>query len=310
MIQCMRIVIVGLGQTGQEIAKEFIDGGHEITVVDTCQELVEEFTNHYDAIGVVGSGASKEVQLKAKANVADVLIALSPTDEVNLMSCITAKLLGTKYTIARVTASEYTKDEDYLTKELGIDLVINAEYETAKQITRIVGYPSNVKTGAFANGKVDVIELKIKEEKFGKINGATINHSADINCPYEGIFFYLPHAVEMMLELFGYDPVSVNTTVLASNNFTVCVKYSDKLINLVISSCRPTYVVINGEQSEAKEIESSDIFRDEMKAFVKAIEENKPCKDVSKLTEHVSVILAVNESIKTKGEVPIEKFRL
>ena len=162
----MRIVIVGLGQTGQELAKEFIDAGHEIIVIDTEKELVENFTNNYDAIGVVGSGASKEVQLKAKANNADVLIALSPTDEVNLMSCITAKLLGTKYTIARVTAEEYVYDEAYLTKDLGIDLIINAEYEIATQITRIIGNTSNVKTRVFANGKVDVVELKIKEDSF------------------------------------------------------------------------------------------------------------------------------------------------
>ena len=108
----MRIVIVGLGQTGQELAKEFIDAGHEIIVIDTQKELVEEFTNNYDAVGIVGSGASKEIQLKAKANNADVLIALSPMDEVNLMSCITAKILGTKYTIARVTAEEYVYDEN------------------------------------------------------------------------------------------------------------------------------------------------------------------------------------------------------
>ena len=160
----MRIVIVGLGQTGQELAKEFIDAGHEIIVIDTEKELVENFTNNYDAIGIVGSGASKEVQIKAKANNADVLIALSPTDEVNLMSCITAKLLGTKYTIARVTAEEYVYDEAYLTKDLGIDLIINAEYEIATQITRIIGNTSNVKTRMFANGKVDVVELKIKED--------------------------------------------------------------------------------------------------------------------------------------------------
>ena len=160
----MRIVIVGLGQTGQELAKEFIDAGHEIIVIDTEKDLVENFTNNYDAIGVVGSGASKEVQLKAKANNADVLIALSPVDEVNLMSCITAKLLGTKYTIARVTAEEYVYDETYLTKDLGVDLIINAEYEIATQITRILSNTSNIKTRMFANGKVDVVELKIKED--------------------------------------------------------------------------------------------------------------------------------------------------
>ncbi len=160
----MRIVIVGLGQTGQELAKEFIDAGHEIIVIDTDSNLVESFTNNYDAVGVVGSGASKEIQLKAKAHNADVLIALSPTDEVNLMSCITAKLLGTKYTIARVTAEEYVYDEAYLTRDLKIDLIINVEYEMASQITRILGNTNNVKTRGFANGKVDVVELKVKED--------------------------------------------------------------------------------------------------------------------------------------------------
>lgn len=169
----MRIVIVGIGQTGQELAKEFIDAGYEIIVIDTDKELVEEFTNNYDAIGVIGSGASKEIQLKAKANNADVLIALSPMDEVNLMSCITAKVLGTKYTIARVTAEEYVYDESYLTKDLGIDLIINAEYEIASQITRILSNTSNVKTRMFANGKVDVVELKIKEDSIFK--GLKIN---------------------------------------------------------------------------------------------------------------------------------------
>lgn len=164
----MRIVIVGLGQTGEELAKEFINAGHEIIVIDTDKELVEEFTNNYDAVGIIGSGASKEIQLKAKANNADVLIALSPMDEVNLMSCITAKILGTKYTIARVTAEEYVYDEAYLTKDLGIDLIINAEYEIASQITRIISNTSNVKTRMFANGKVDVVELKVKEDSVFK----------------------------------------------------------------------------------------------------------------------------------------------
>ncbi len=72
-----------------------------------------------------------------------------------------------------------------------------------------------------------IVELKksIVTQAFGQIKGATINHSADIDSPYDGIFFYLPHAVEMMLELFGYHPVSVKTSVPSNNNFTVCVKY-------------------------------------------------------------------------------------
>ncbi len=159
----MRIVIIGLGQTGQELAKELIVAGHEITVVDTNKDVVEEFTNKNDASGIVGNGASKEIQLKSKVNIADIVISLSPSDEVNLMSSITAKILGAKYTIARVSSEEYVKDEKYLVEDLKIDLVINGEHDTAKEIVRLIGYPATVKTGAFANGKVDVVELKIKE---------------------------------------------------------------------------------------------------------------------------------------------------
>lgn len=158
----MRIVVVGLGQTGQELAKELLDAGHEIFVIDTNALEVEEFTNHYDAIGVVGSGASKQVQMQAKVQTADVLIALTPSDEVNLMSCITAKLLGARHTIARVSTEEYKDDERYFTKNLKIDFMIDAEYDTAKEITRIVSYPSSIRTGAFANGKVDMVEIKVK----------------------------------------------------------------------------------------------------------------------------------------------------
>jgi len=159
----MRIVIVGLGQTGQELAKELLEAEHEIFVIDTNVNEVEEFTNHYDAIGVVGSGASKKVQIQAKVATSDVLIALTPSDEVNLMSCITAKLLGAKYTIARVSSEEYKEDERYLIKNLKIDAIIDAEYDTSKEITRIVTYPSSIRTGAFANGKVDMAEIKVKE---------------------------------------------------------------------------------------------------------------------------------------------------
>lgn len=159
----MRIVIAGLGQTGTELAKELINAGHEIIVIDTDKEKIENFTNEYDAIGVVGSSASKEVQLKAKTNNADILIALSPLDEVNLMSCITAKIIGAKHTIARVSNEEYKDDELYLKKDLGIDLVINSEFDAATEIMRLIGYPAAVKTGAFSNGKVDYVEIKVRE---------------------------------------------------------------------------------------------------------------------------------------------------
>lgn len=160
----MRIIIVGLGETGRELAKELVLASHEVTVIDTEKHKVEEFTNEYDAIGIVGSGANRSVQMQAKANNADVIISLTSNDEVNLMGCITAKTLGANYSIARVSTKEYKEDEKYLNENLGIDMIINEDYDTANEITRIVSYPSNLKTGIFSNGKVDMAELTVKED--------------------------------------------------------------------------------------------------------------------------------------------------
>ena len=152
-----------------------------------------------------------------------------------------------------------------------------------------------------------IVELKklIEEQSFGPIKGATINHSADMDSPYDGIFFYLPHAVEMMLELFGYHPVSVQTSVLSHNNFTVCVKYEEYMINLAINSASPCFVVVNGKTGTAVQIDSSDIFLENMRNFVTAIERQERTKDTEKLTKHVAVILAVQESIEKGTEVKI-----
>ena len=152
-----------------------------------------------------------------------------------------------------------------------------------------------------------IVELKksIEEQSFGPIKGATINHSADMDSPYDGIFFYLPHAVEMMLELFGYHPVSVKTTVFSHNNFTVCVKYEEYMINLAINSSSPCFVVVNGKTGTAVQVDSGDIFLENMRNFVTAIEQHEVTKDTDKLTKHVAVILAVQESMEKGTEVKI-----
>jgi len=154
---------------------------------------------------------------------------------------------------------------------------------------------------------IQLKELKqqMEESAFGQIRGATINHSADMDSPYDGIFFYLPHAVEMMLELFGYDPKSVSTTVHSHDNFTVCVKYEAYMINLVINGASPTYVVINGVKSAVVQVGSSDIFLETMKEFVEAIAGNQINRDVGALTKSISVILAIQESIESGREVGI-----
>lgn len=160
-------------------------------------------------------------------------------------------------------------------------------------------------SGLKYNKQIRELKDQLQSQTLGVIKGATINHSADINSPYGGIFFYLPHAVEMTLELFGYDPVSVNTTVLSHNNFTVCVKYTDYMINLVINGCSPSYVVVNGKNSAVVQVDSADIFEETMKYFVTAIQEKKILKNTEFLTKNIEVIMAIEKSIKDGTEVSL-----
>lgn len=168
----MKIIIIGLGQVGQELAKELIQKKHDVTVIDINKKLVDNFTNKYDAIGVTGSGASKIIQEKAECNVADLVIAVTDTDEINLMSCLTAKYLGTNYTVARVKSLEYNNNDEFLKNKFNIDLVINTERSTADEITKIVSYPSNIKVEHFLESKINMAEVILREDSL--IIGASI----------------------------------------------------------------------------------------------------------------------------------------
>lgn len=159
----MKIIIVGLGEVGQELAKEMIYKKHDVTVIDLDKDLVDKFTNKYEAIGIVGSGASKEVQSKAKCESADIVIAVTNVDEMNLMSSLTAKYLGAKYTIAKVKNLEYQNNDEFLRDKFQIDLVINSEHSTADEITKIAGYPSNIKIEHFLESKINMAEITLRE---------------------------------------------------------------------------------------------------------------------------------------------------
>ena len=150
--------------------------------------------------------------------------------------------------------------------------------------------------------QIVMLKAKIEAGEYGDIRSGTIVYSADTESPYDGMFFYLPHAVEMMLELFGYDPVSVKTTVLAHNNFTVCVKYETALVNLVMNGSREPAVIINGDVNDIIRINAEDIFLENMRHFVNQIEKKDMDCDIEKLTMHVRVILAAKESADTGME--------
>ena len=188
-----------------------------------------------------------------------------------------------------------------------VDKPVSSSYEDIRRLCELArGKGAVLSGGSGLKHNRQVRRLKEKAEKgfFGRIRGGTINHSADMNSPYEGIFFYLPHGVEIMLEVFGYHPESVNTTVLSADNFTVCVKYREYLVNLAINGCRPSYLVINGDKSTAVRIDDRDIFSETMRHFVGQIRSGAG-DDVEKLVKSSLVILAVKQSMEEGREVKV-----
>ena len=157
----MNLVIIGMGKLGRMVADNLSKEEHNITVIDNNSHNVEEVINQLDVKGVVGNGASYDVQMQAEVNKADLLIAVTSNDEVNIVCCLLAKKIGVKQTIARVRNPEYNKQMSLMANELGISLSVNPELDAANEISRILRFPSAIKVETFANGSCDLVEIKV-----------------------------------------------------------------------------------------------------------------------------------------------------
>lgn len=159
----MRIIIVGVGKIGSTITNFLVSEKHDITVIDINHTLVKNMIDTYDVNGIIGNGASYEVLLDANANKADLLIATTSSDELNILSCLVGKKIGIKHTIARVRNPEYSNQLDFMHKELGISLIVNPELETANEIFQLLRFPSALKIESFNNGQVEIAEMNVEE---------------------------------------------------------------------------------------------------------------------------------------------------
>lgn len=159
----MKLIIVGMGLTGTHLARLTAQEGHDVVVVDADQKKVDEMTDRYSVSGVCGSGASREVLLKAGADTADIVVALTRVDEVNLICCKTAKDCGARYAAAKVESPEFFAECEYLKREFSVDYVVNPKQAAAETISRQIGLPVDVKAEGFFGGDEAVISLTVDE---------------------------------------------------------------------------------------------------------------------------------------------------
>ena len=164
----MKVVIVGGGKVGELLCADFSSIFKEVTIIDTNELRVEKLVETYDINGILGNGANYEVLTRADSAEADMFISVTASDEINMICCIAAKQMGAKYTIARIRNPEYSKTKEFLRESLGIDLMVNPEYEAAKQISHMLKYPTATKVESFFGGKFNILEVIINSNSMLK----------------------------------------------------------------------------------------------------------------------------------------------
>ena len=160
----MEIIVVGAGAVGSAICEQLVKEGHDVTVVDSDPASIAQISSAYDVNAVMGSSTDVEVLRQAGAQTADMLIAVTQMDEMNILCCYAAKKLGTAHTAARIRNPEYGAFMDLMKADMNLSLKINPEYAVAKKISRMLKFPTATKIDTFCDGRVEMAEFTVSED--------------------------------------------------------------------------------------------------------------------------------------------------
>ena len=165
----MKIVIAGAGVVGESLCSELSAEGNDVILIEKVEKILNRLVETYDITGLVGNGASYETLLEAGTDTADIFIAATESDELNIISSMIAKKLGTKFTIARVRNPEYSSNMQFVREGLGISLMINPEQETAKSIANKLMFPVALSVENFFGQRAGFISIRVQKDNF--LNG-------------------------------------------------------------------------------------------------------------------------------------------
>ena len=201
----MKIILVGGGKVGTALARQLSEEGHNVTVIDTNKPRVEHISEAYDVMGIVGNGASIATLYEAGIEEADVFIAITGSDELNLLCCMFAKKAGHCHTIARVRNPSYSHELEFIKKQTGISAIVNPEMAAAMEISHLLRFPGASKIDTFADGRVRLIKCALTEaqgmdgmairdilSRLGSdVLVCAVERGADVLIPNGAIAFYL-----------------------------------------------------------------------------------------------------------------------
>ena len=162
--QKLSIIVAGCGKVGATLVERLSEAGHDITVIDSDSTVVSNITSAYDVMGIVGNGASYSVQLEAGISDCDLMIAVTESDELNLLCCSMAKKMGNCASIARVRNPDYAEELGYIREQLGISMIINPELDMAQEIARLLRLPGASEINAFGRGHAELVKFRLSED--------------------------------------------------------------------------------------------------------------------------------------------------
>ncbi len=160
----MKIVIIGSGKLGRTLAEQLIQENHDIIVVDENVSKLQNVVDRLDIMGINGNGATIPVLREAGVDDADLVIAATAEDELNLLACLIAKRVGARNTIARVRNPEYIDVMSLVKQDLGLSLSINPELACALEMSRVLKFPSMITVDTFAKGRVEILQFEILKD--------------------------------------------------------------------------------------------------------------------------------------------------
>ena len=159
----MKFVVIGAGKIGSTLSEQLVEEGHSVIAVDSNPEAVKKLLNSQDIMCIEGNGATADIQLQAGVKGADLLIATTAHDELNMVCCMLGRQLGAKKTICRIRNPEYYDQLDIIKNNLNLALIINPELTAARDIANGLVFPTATKLEVFGKGRVEMVELRISE---------------------------------------------------------------------------------------------------------------------------------------------------
>ena len=197
----MKIIIAGCGKIGTSVLASLAAEGHDVTAVDKKSEVISDITNVYDVMGVCGNAADCDTLIEAGAADCGLYVAMTESDELNMLSCFLAKKMGAQNTIARIRNPEYNDASlSFLRHHLELSMAINPEYRAAKELYNILKFPSALKIERFSRRNLEMIELRLSEDSdLVGMNLLEIRKKYDaqflITCVQRGDDVYIPNGL-------------------------------------------------------------------------------------------------------------------